>query len=100
MRIIALLTVIAALAACGPRVNGAIAKACVDSDRRAANAQLCNCIGRVASQQLNRSDQNRLISFFGNAERANDIKIDDSPSADAFWERYRSFTRVAERSCR
>jgi hypothetical protein len=100
MRIVALLSVIAVLAACAPRVNGAIAKACVDSDRRAANAALCNCIGQVASQDLSRSDQRRLISFFGDPERANDIKIDDSPSADAFWSRYRAFTRRAERSCR
>lgn len=100
MRIIVLVTVIASLAACGPRVNGAVAKACVDSDRRAANPALCSCIGQVASQQLSRADQNRLVSFFDDPERANDIKIDDSPSADAFWERYRSFTRAAERSCR
>ena len=100
MRIIVLITVIATLAACAPRVNGAIAKACVDSDRRAANAPLCNCIGQVASRELSRADQRQLISFFDNPERANDIKIDDRPPAEAFWTRYRSFTRTAERSCR
>lgn len=100
MRIIVILTAIASLSACSPRVNGAVAKACIDSDRRAANSQLCNCIGRVASERLSRSDQNRLISFFDDPERANDIKIDDRPPAEAFWERYRTFTRAAERSCR
>lgn len=100
MRTIVLLSVIASLTACGPRVNGAIAEACVDSDRRAANAALCNCIGQVASRELSRSDQRQLISFFKDPERANDIKIDDRPPAEAFWERYRGFTRAAERSCR
>jgi len=100
MRIIALLTIVATLAACGPRVNGAVAKACNDSDRRAANPSLCNCIGRVASSELSRADQRRLISFFEDPERANDIKIDDRPPAEAFWVRYREFTRAAERSCR
>lgn len=100
MRIIVILTVIASLSACGPRVNGAIAEACVDADRRAANPALCNCIGQVASQQLSRPDQRQLISFFKDPERANDIKIDDGPAAEAFWERYRNFTRAAERSCR
>lgn len=100
MRIAFIALVIASLAACGPRVKGAVAKACVDSDRRAANAALCSCIGQVASQQLSRSDQNRLISFFGDPELANDIKINDSVAADAFWDRYRTFTRAAERSCR
>lgn len=100
MRIFVLLSVIATLAACAPRVNGAIAKACVESDRRAANAPLCNCIGRVASAELSRSDQRQLIRFFDDPERANDIKIDDRPPAEAFWTRYRNFTRAAERTCR
>jgi len=100
MRSLLILTSIVALASCGPRVNGAIAKACVDSDRRAANAALCNCIGNVASRELSGSDQRRLISFFDDPERANDIKIDDRPPAERFWERYRDFTRKAERSCR
>jgi len=100
MRIVLLMSVIASLVACGPRVNGAIAEACVDSDRRAANASLCNCIGRVASTELSRADQRQLISFFRDPERANDVKIDDRPPAEAFWTRYRDFTRAAERTCR
>lgn len=100
MRILGMVAILATLGACGPRVNGEIARACVDSDRSAANARLCNCIGTVASRELGRSDQRRLISFFEDPERANDIKIDDSRSADAFWDRYRAFTRQAERSCR
>ncbi|SEV96063.1 hypothetical protein SAMN04488515_0414 [Cognatiyoonia koreensis] len=100
MRIVLLLSVIASLAACAPRVNGEIAQACIASDRRAANPALCNCIGQVASQQLSRADQRQLISFFDDPERANDIKIDDRPPAEAFWVRYRNFTNTAERACR
>ncbi len=100
MRIPLLLMTFTTLAACGPRVSGEVAQACVASDRRAANSTLCSCVQSVASQTLSRSDQARLVTFFENPETANDIKINDSRSADAFWERYRAFTRQAEQSCR
>lgn len=89
-----------ALTACGPNVSGEVGQACAASDRKAANPRLCGCIQSVANQTLNRSDQALVATFFEDAEKANDIKINDSRSADAFWDRYRVFTRAAERSCR
>lgn len=100
MRIFGLLAIVAILGSCGSRVSGVIAESCVESDRRAANARLCSCIQQVANRTLNGSDQRLAATFFENSERANDVKIDDSRSADAFWTRYRAFTRAAERSCR
>lgn len=100
MRWMGFLMAMAILGSCAPRVNGEIARACMAGGRDAANPQLCNCIGVVASRTLSGSDQRQLISFFGDPERANDIKINDSRGADAFWERYRAFTNAAERSCR
>jgi len=91
--------VLLTLSACGPRVTGEIARACVDSDRRAASAQRCSCVQSVAARELSRSDQRQLISFFEDPERANDVKINDSRSADAFWERYRAFTSKARAAC-
>lgn len=89
-----------ALTACGPGVRGEIAQACVASDRNAATRARCSCVQNVAVQELSRSDQRKLVSFFEDPEKANDIKIDDRPPAEAFWERYRDFTDAAERQCR
>lgn len=100
MRFVLLFLPILALAACGPRVNGEIAVACMEGGRDAANARLCSCVQQVAGQTLRRSDQARLVEFFRDPEVANDVKISDTRAADAFWDRYRDFTRAAERSCR
>lgn len=99
MRSTLLLMTFLILASCGPRVSGEIARACVDSDRRQASAQRCACVQSVAARELSRSDQARLISFFEDPELANDIKINDSRSADAFWDRYRAFTSKARAQC-
>lgn len=101
MRIIAGIMIVTLLASCGAgRVTGEIGKACVASDRRAANPALCSCIQQAANRHLNQRDQELAATFFADAERANDVKINDSRAADAFWKRYRDFTRAAERSCR
>lgn len=100
MRILSGVMILALVGSCGSQVSGVIAEACVDSDRRGANARLCTCVQQAANRHLNGSDQRLAATFFEDPERANDIKINDSRSADAFWERYRAFTRTAERSCR
>lgn len=99
MRSTAVLMIFLSLSACGPRVTGEIARACVDSDRNAATTQRCSCVQNVAVRELSRSDQSRLVSFFEDPELANDIKINDSRSADAFWDRYRAFTDKARAQC-
>ena len=99
MRSIFLLTALLTLSSCGPRVTGEIARACVDSDRRQATSQRCACVQSVAARELSRSDQRQLVNFFEDPERANDMKINDSRSADAFWERYRAFTDKARAQC-
>ena len=70
------------------------------SPRSGATAAKCNCIQAVANRTLSVSDQSLAETFFTDPEKANDVKISDTPSADAFWERYRRFTDTAERSCR
>ncbi len=100
MRIIGAVLVLAVLGSCGSNVTGEIGKACVASDRSAANPRLCGCIQQAANRHLNQRDQELAATFFADAELANDIKINDSRSADAFWDRYRDFTRTAQRSCR
>lgn len=101
MKVLWAAVAVATLASCGGgRVTGEIGKACVASDRRAANPALCSCIQRAANSHLNQRDQELAATFFADSERANDVKINDSRAADAFWDRYRDFTRAAERSCR
>ncbi len=100
MRLIFVLLAMVALGSCGGRVTGEIGKACVASDRAAANPRLCGCIQSAANRHLNARDQELAATFFADAEKANDIKINDSRAADAFWERYTAFRRTAERSCR
>lgn len=100
MRILGAVLILAILGSCGSRVTGEIGKACVASDRNAANPRLCSCIQQAANRHLSAGDQKLAATFFADSEKANDIKINDSPSADAFWARYRNFTNLAERSCR
>ena len=95
-----ILTALVAVGSCGPRVSGEVGKACLAADRKAANAQLCSCVQAAANVHLNGSDQKIAASFFAEPEKANDMKIATSRSADAFWDRYKAFSQTAQRSCR
>ncbi|MEM9350386.1 MAG: hypothetical protein AAGA47_09005 [Pseudomonadota bacterium] len=110
MRIVILLLMVVALAACGGRSNrapaglqfsqGPISAACESSGRESANRALCGCIQSVANRELNGSDQRRGASFFGDPARAHEVRLDDSPAADAFWRRWTDFAETAEGVCR
>ena len=110
MRVLFSLLIIFALASCGgssSRVpagvtlaSGPISSACQGSGRSAASRQLCQCIQGVANTELSAADQRRGATFFGAPERAQEVRLNDSPSADAFWARWTDFAATAERSCR
>lgn len=100
MRPIFVLIAIAALSACGPRVTGEVGKACISADRAAANARLCNCVQQAANQTLNGRDQVRAATFFADPQLAQDTRQSDNRSAEAFWDRYKSFADTARRLCR
>jgi hypothetical protein len=87
------------LAGCGGGVSGEIGRACIGSDRDSASPTLCSCIQRVANQSLSPADQNRAADFFGNPDRAEEVKKSDTSRDDAFWERYRAFADRAEATC-
>jgi len=99
MRSILILMSVLALASCGPRVSGKLANACMDGGRSAANPALCNCIQRVANQSLSGADERRIVPFFDDPERAQDVRKSDTRRDDAFWDRYRAFTTAARRAC-
>ncbi len=78
---------------------GPIESACNRSDRQAANRSLCSCIGQVADFTLRGGDQKRVASFFKDPDRAQDVKMSQSNSDDAFWDRYKAFSEQAEAYC-
>ena len=100
MRILMLALCVAALASCGPRVTGEIGKACLASDRSAANPRLCNCVQAAANRHLNGRDQELAATFFANPDIAQEIRARDDRASEAFWQRYKDFSETAERSCR
>ena len=80
--------------------SGPISRACLSSDRRARNSQLCGCIQTVANQSLSSSDQRKAASFFKKPQRAQDTKMSKTAADDAFWDRYRAFASKSEGLCR
>jgi len=72
----------------------------MDGGRKAANAALCSCIQNVANQSLSGSDERKVVAFFEEPDQAQAVKASQSNANDAFWDRYRVFTRAAERNCR
>ncbi len=90
----------AAIAMAAPMAQAnAVERACNQSDRRAATPQLCDCIGTVADMTLNRSDQREAARFFRDPQRAQDVRMSDRRSDEAFWDRYVAFGATAEATC-
>ena len=80
--------------------SGPISRACLSSDRRARNSQICGCIQTVANRSLSGADQRKAARFFSDPQRAQDIKMSQTASDDAFWDRYRAFASRSEKMCR
>jgi len=83
----------------GAASAGAIERACMGSDRQAANRSLCGCIQQVADTTLQGSDQRRAATFFKDPEKAHTAWMSKSASDDAFWNRYKNFGATAAASC-
>ncbi|MCR9157277.1 MAG: hypothetical protein NXH80_08525 [Rhodobacteraceae bacterium] len=113
MKFLAALLVMAFVAGCGGNrfdrgdsgavtrfSTGPISRACLSSDRKARSARLCGCIQTVANRSLSSSDQRKASRFFADPQRAHDTWMSQSPSDDAFWDRYKAFAARSEQSCR
>ncbi|MEL7177137.1 MAG: hypothetical protein AAGK28_11520 [Pseudomonadota bacterium] len=79
---------------------GPITRACLQSDRKAANRSLCNCIQKAANTHLSRGDQRLAATFFKNPHIAQEIRQSDRRSHETFWKKYRAFGSTAETYCR
>ncbi len=78
---------------------GPIERACLNSDRKAANRALCGCIQQVADMTLRNGDQRKAAAFFRDPERAQKIKMSKRNGDDTFWKRYKAFGDQAEAYC-
>lgn len=115
MRNTAVLVVIAmTLAACGGNrdnvsrysggasaamAKGPISKACLQSDRKAANLRLCGCVQAVANGSLSKGDQKQAASFFRDPHEAQVVRQSDNPRNEAFWKRYKAFVAKSGQVC-
>lgn len=71
-------------------------RACLKSDRKAANRRMCSCMQQIADRELRRSDQKLAATFFDDPHRAQEIRQSDRLSDERFWKRYKEFsTRFA-----
>lgn len=80
--------------------SGAIASACVRSDREAASWRMCNCLQHVANQSLSRADQRLAARFFRDPHMAQEIRQSNARSHEIFWKRYKAFGDTAEVMCK
>ena len=78
---------------------GPIEKACINSDRRGASRAMCGCIQEVADMTLRGADQRRAAKFFSDPEEAQQVRMSDRNSDNAFWDRYKAFGDSARTLC-
>jgi hypothetical protein len=79
--------------------TGPMQTACLRADRSAASPQLCGCVQAAADASLSRRDQSRAVRFFKDPHQAQVTRQSDRRGDEAFWQRYKRFVSVAERSC-
>jgi len=80
-------------------VANQIERACINSDRQAANRTLCGCIQDVANLTLTSADQKLAATFFKNPQKAQDIRQSNNSRSEKFWGRYKEFGAVASQFC-
>ncbi|MEZ5911563.1 MAG: hypothetical protein R3D84_04440 [Paracoccaceae bacterium] len=78
---------------------GPIEKACLKSGRDVASPSLCGCIQQVADMTLNASDQRLAAKFFRDPDMAQEVRMSDRSSHEAFWLRYTGFGEAAQELC-
>lgn len=78
---------------------GTLSRACMKSDRKAANRQLCNCIQKAARGNLSQSDQRMAAKFFKNPHMSQEIRQSDRQSHEVFWKRYKEFGTRVQQMC-
>lgn len=78
---------------------GPIERACLSSDRKAANRSVCACVQQVADMTLRGGDQRKAAAFFKDPDRAQKVRMSKSDNDNDFWRRYKTFGQQAEAYC-
>ncbi len=81
-----------------PTQAGVIARACMQSNRK-ASPELCNCIQKVANSSLNALERRKVARWFGDPHQAQEARQSDAASDERLWKRYKSFGERAAQSC-
>ncbi len=89
----------ATLAQAAPLSAGPIARACLTSERDAANNAVCGCIQAAADLTLSARDQRLAAEFFREPDRAHEVRMSKTSRDDAFWDRYEQFGATATATC-
>ncbi|WP_413220852.1 hypothetical protein [Tritonibacter mobilis] len=82
-----------------PAEAGAIERACRNSNRSAAEANLCRCIQQVAEGRLTKSEQRTVSKWFADPHRAQEVRQSARSSDARLWKKYKVFGSDAERIC-
>ncbi len=99
MKTMVLAVAVSAVSFAGAAFAGPIERACLRSDKAAANRATCSCIQQVADMTLTGGDQRKAAKFFDDPERAQDVFLSKRAGDDAFWDRYKNFGATAEAYC-
>lgn len=82
----------------GAAQAASIRNACMSS-AQAANPRVCSCIQMAADQTLTRRDQKLAATFFGNPDKAEEVRMSKRSNHEAFWQRYKAFGAYATSLC-
>jgi len=83
----------------GNAQSQSIERACLGSDRDAANRALCSCIQQAADMTLNARDQRLASTFYRDPQKAQDIRQSGRSAHARFWERYKDYAEIARTFC-
>ncbi len=78
---------------------GPIKRACLKSDRDAANRQVCACIERVARPMFSRSEQRRIAKFFADPHLSQELRQSDRRADERFWQQYQAWGAAVQARC-
>ena len=82
-----------------PAMADSIERACLKSDRKAANRSLCGCIQDIADLTLSQAEQRRAATFFTDPHKTQEVRQSDARRDEEFWLRYKSFGNQAKTYC-
>lgn len=76
-----------------------IENACLRSDHAAKSRQLCGCIQQAANLTLTPKDQNLASTFYGDPQKAQDVRQSHRFAHEKFWDRYKQYAETARTFC-